>query len=126
MTRISDPTKEVALVLRSIRHSESSRIVTLFGKTRGKFAVIAKGARKAKSGSALSAVEPPGLLEVLVYFKPHRAVQTLGSVTVLNPFLGLRSDLACGACAAAVEQLTERALTDGDPNEDVFLCTRQA
>lgn len=114
------PVKEEAIVLRSIRHGESSRIVTLFGRSRGRFAVIAKGARKGKAGSIGGNIEPPNLIEALVYFKASRSVQIIGQVTVLQRYPRIKEDLALTGYAAVILELVGKTLTDSEPNELTF------
>lgn len=126
MQRQSEPIKEETLVIRSIRHGESSRIVTLFGIEHGKFAVISKGARRSRSGAALSGVEPPGRIEAVVYFKPSRSVQTLGQVTILDSYRRIKRDLSLTVCASAVLQHIAKALSDAEPNEEVYHSATEA
>src|SRR5210317_1801414 len=42
-------TTDQAICLRTVTYSETSQIVTLFGRTYGKISAIAKGSRRAKS-----------------------------------------------------------------------------
>jgi len=113
-------TKEEALVLRSIRHGETSRIVTLFGRSIGKFAVIAKGTRKGRGSVAGSAIEPPALVEALVYFKPSRSIQILGQVSLLQGYSNLKGDLASVGYAAVVHEHLNRCFTEGDASPDAY------
>jgi len=126
MNRSKGPEKEKALVIRSIRHGESSRIVTLFGERHGKFAVIAKGARKSRSGAALGTIDPPSQIEALVYFKASRSVQTLGQVSLLEGYRNIKSDLSLMAYTAVILQYINRAVTDGEPNIEAYEIAKQA
>jgi len=112
--------KEEALVVRSIRHSESSRIFTLFGKTTGKMAVLGKGSRRAKGGGAGAGCEPPSRIEAIIYAKPGRGVQNLGTTTILSGYDRIRNDLNLTAYAAAIQELLVRSFTDGETNEAAF------
>lgn len=120
MSEPKGPVKEHALVLKSIRHGESSRIVTLFGQVHGKFAVISKGARKGRAGAALGMVEAPGRIEALVYFKQTRSVQILGQVSLLDGYRRIKSDLALMGFASVILQYMNRAFIDDEPNERAF------
>ncbi len=112
--------KETSIVIRSIRHGESSRIVTLFSKSRGKFAVIAKGARKSKSGAALGSISPPSQIEAIVYFKPSRSIQVLSQVSLINGYSAIKKDLSLMAYSTAMLQIIERTMTDAEPNQQVY------
>ena len=111
--------KDVALVIRTIRHGESSKIATLFTRNRGRVAVIAKGARRAKSGST-GVVEIPNLIEAVIYFKASRSVQTLGQVSIIKSFPAVRRNLVLTGYAAAVLELINLSFTDAEPNPEIL------
>ena len=116
----SHPTRETALVLHTIRYGDSSRIATLFGRQRGKFSVIAKGARSARKGGVGSALEPPRLIEAQIYFKPTRSVQTISQVSVINGFPGLAADLRLSLFSSVFVEQLNRIFSELEPNEEAF------
>ena len=81
-----------AVVLRSIDYGETSQIVTLFTREKGRLAVMAKGARhtKSKFGSTL---QPMAYTQVVFYYRDTRGLQTLSESAHLEPLLNLRRDL---------------------------------
>jgi len=107
-------------VLRSIRHGESSRIVTLFTRNHGKVAVIAKGARKSKSNPIGSGVETMNLIEALIYFKATRSVQTLGQTSALYSFPSIKGDIVATGYASAALEMINLCFTDSDVQPDAF------
>ncbi len=121
MSKNIGPKPEEALVLRSIRHGETSRILTLFSRKHGKFAVIAKGARRSKGSGISGTIEPPSLIEAQVYFKKTRSVQTLGQVSLIDGYRALKTDLTVTAYASVVLQYMYRSFTDDDVNEVAFI-----
>ncbi|MBM3329201.1 MAG: DNA repair protein RecO [Calditrichaeota bacterium] len=128
MTRpkTSLPTPETALVLRSIRHGETSRIVTLFSLERGKFAAIAKGARSGKGNGAIGSLAAPSLIEAMVYHKSSRSVQLLAQASVIDPYVGLREDILKSAYGAAIVELLDRSMIEGDVNRAAFAAAGSA
>ena len=114
------PLKEEALVIRSIRHGETSRILTLFTRGKGRIAVIAKGARRGKSGASGGFIETANLIEALIYFKSSRSVQTLGQVSILKTYSGIKRNLILTGYAAATMELLNLSFTDAEPNSDAF------
>ncbi|NQT35082.1 DNA repair protein RecO [bacterium] len=115
----SGPEKDAALVIRTIRHGESSRIATLFTRNHGKVAVIAKGARRAKSGST-GVIEIPNLVEAVIYFKASRSVQTLGQASIIRSFPAIKRDLVLTGYASAVLELMNLSFTDAEPNPEIL------
>jgi len=116
--------KTEAIVFKTIDYSESSVIATIFTKSHGVIAVIAKGARKPKS--KFSAYLVPGqILEVVFYWKPTRNIQTLSDASYLIKLDQFRSDLEKMALVLTTVELTSQLLHEHEVNEPLFdlICT---
>jgi DNA repair protein RecO (recombination protein O) len=116
----SKPEKDEALVLRSLRHGETSRIVTLFTRRFGRLAMMAKGARRGKSGASGGAFETPALIEATMYIKATRSVQNLGQVSILNAYPNIKRDLILKGYASALLELICLCFTDEEANGEAF------
>ena len=81
-----------AIVLRGLDYGETSRIVTLFTRERGKMSVMAKGARKTKSKFG-STLQPMSHVEVVFYYKPTRTLQILSESSHVRAFHDLQRSL---------------------------------
>ena len=112
-------TKTEAIVLRTIKFSESSLIVTFFTREHGKIAVIAKGARKPKS--RFSGMLSPGqILHVVYYFKPTRSVQTLAESDFAKKLMNIRVDITKMALCSSVLELASYLVHDNEKNLAMF------
>ncbi len=80
-----------AIVLKSMKYGETSRIVSLYTREHGKVSVIAKGARAAKSKYG-AALEPMSYSQVVYYRKENRDLQTLSQADLLAQFRGVIDD----------------------------------
>jgi DNA repair protein RecO (recombination protein O) len=96
--------KTSALVIRSINWSESSKIVSLYTRERGRIEVIAKGARR-KNSTYRGVLETLNGIEAIIYFSSSRELQHLGQVSLENNFASIRSDLSKTAYAFAILEL---------------------
>ena len=111
--------KTDAIVFKTIDYSESSVIATLFTRTHGVVAVIAKGARKPRS--KFSAYLVPGqILEVVFYWKPTRNIQTLSDASYLKKLDLFRSDLEKMALVLTTVELSAQLLHENEVNEPLF------
>lgn len=109
-----------AFVLRSIDYGETSQIVTLFTRQRGKIAVMAKGARR--SGSRFgSSLQPMSYTSVVVYYKPSRGVQTLSESSHLHFFDGITRDLERVSCGLRIVELVYALMQEEEQNPHVFI-----
>ena len=111
--------KTESIVLRAVDYSESSLIVTLFTRKHGIIAVIAKGAKRPKSKFAALMV-PGQVVEVVVYIKPTRSVQTLSEASAMLKLDQLRIDLEKIALATTTLELIHQVLHDNEVNELLF------
>lgn len=101
--------KTEAIVLRTFRYGDSSKIVSLYARRFGKIRVIAKGARSTKPRFGAS-LEPFTESLVVFYRKRERELQLLSSSDTMHNFPRLRErphhiGFAC-AMVEAVERLT--------------------
>lgn len=111
--------KSDAIVMKTVDYSESSIIATLFTKEKGKIAVIAKGARKPKNKFAAFLVVGQ-LLEVVVYNKESRSVQTLSDVSYSRKLNSFRIDIEKMALMMMTLELSNQVLHDNEVNIPLF------
>lgn len=113
-----------ALVLRSMEYSETSRIVTLFTRAKGKIAVLAKGARLPKSRFG-STLQPMSYIQVVFYYKPGRGLQTLRESAHVEVLPGIGRDLEKLAIGLRVVELVQALMQDEEQHPLVFDLTLQ-
>jgi len=81
-----------AVVLGGMDYGETSRIVTLLTREKGKISVLAKGARLTKSRFGAS-LQPMAYTQVQFYYKSTRGLQTLRESAHVKLFSGISRDL---------------------------------
>jgi DNA repair protein RecO (recombination protein O) len=111
-----------AIVLRSLDYGETSQIVTLFTREKGKVAVMAKGARRIKSPYG-STLQPMAYTQVVFYYKPTRTLQTLTESSHAKAFLGLRRSLDKITIGLRIVELVAALMEDEDPHPETFQLT---
>lgn len=113
-----DIIKTDAIPLRSVKHSESSRIITFFTEAEGIVSLLGKGVRKAKNRTPFDAFS---LMNVVYRSKASREIQLLTGAELLDGFLGIRDDLDKSAAAFGVCELVLRTTQPGDAHPQLFL-----
>lgn len=116
--------KTDALVLRSSRWSESSKIVHLFTADQGYVKVIAKGALQSKS-QFRGVLETLNLIEAVVSHKESRGLQLITSASLLNSFQRIRDDLNKTAIAFSMLEVIQQLLRTHEPLREFFDYTTQ-
>ncbi|MBI4549149.1 MAG: DNA repair protein RecO, partial [Ignavibacteriae bacterium] len=111
--------KTEAVVLRSMKYRESSKIVTFYTRQFGKISVIAKGARLPKSNYG-SALEPMSYVSTVLYKKDGREIQTLSQADVVKSFLSLRENLQKMAVGMTIIELVNVVVHEQEENAALF------
>ena len=118
--------KDQAVCLRVHNYSETSQIVTLFGRASGRVRTIAKGSRRARARFG-------GGIDMLtaghVVFFPARsaaALAVLGEFQLTESFAGLRRRLRNLYCAQYAAEMIAEFTEDLDPHQKLYDAFYQA
>ena len=106
-----------AIVLRSIKHSETSRIINIYTELRGRISLLAKGARKTKHHIPFDTYS---LINVVYRHKASREIQLLTGSEAHNLFLGIRDNLKKSSIAFYMCELILRTTEAEDANPRIF------
>lgn len=118
--------RDEGIILRTIRHGDTSMIITVFTRKHGKIGLISKGARRRiKNGTPL-ALELFTEAEFVYYYKATRDLQLLKELALQDPHLGIRDSLSGITLGSAILELLLYSLHEDDPHEDLFAATREA
>lgn len=93
--------KTEAIVLKSYKSGETSKIVIVYSQTSGIIKFIAKGSRSYKSRH-WGSLEPLNLILLHYYEKPNRDLHFLSQVDIIQSFGEIRKDLNKTAFALAI------------------------
>jgi DNA repair protein RecO (recombination protein O) len=108
-----------AVVLRSRKIRESSKVVVLFSQNYGKISTIAKGGFKPKSkfGSSLELFTHAS---IIFYKKENRDLHTLSHSEIVNSFDDVKRDVIKLAYASVAGEIVERLVPQEEPNKGLF------
>jgi len=112
-------TKTEAIVLKSIKFGDTSRIATLYTKDHGKVKVIAKGVRSPKSRLA-GGLQTFSHLQVVFYMKRTSEIYLLSQVDTIEAYQSLYKDLNRYVYASAALELLDRLITGEESNPRLF------
>ncbi len=111
--------KAEAVVLKTLNHGDTSKIITLYSKEVGRLKLIAKGVRSPKSKAA-GLFQPTRHLQVIYYHKPNSGLQMFKSGELINGFFGLEDDFDRLTLAQVVVELLDRSIEDEEPQSRIF------
>ncbi|MBT4611518.1 MAG: DNA repair protein RecO [Gemmatimonadetes bacterium] len=113
--------KTAAVVLRTFRMGETSKLVTLYSENHGKLKVMAKGARKPKSKYG-GCLEVTNEIQIVCYLRDDRDLQTLSDAEVVRTHPQLLTDLTRLAYAGAASEMLDRLTIEHEANERLYAC----
>ncbi|UCF64485.1 MAG: DNA repair protein RecO [bacterium] len=119
MTRIL---KTDALVLHSLRWSESSKIIHLFTAEKGSLKAIARGVLRPKS-SLRGVLENLNQVQVVLSVKESRGLQIISQADLLNPFTHIRENLDATAMAFSIMELLRSLIHENEASQEIFRYT---
>ena len=99
-----DQLKVRAIITRTLKWSDTSKIITLFSSEMGRIDLIAKGARKPRSNFQ-GILETLNLVEALISYSPKRELQILVKVSLEASFPGIRANLKKTGYALGIIEL---------------------
>jgi DNA repair protein RecO (recombination protein O) len=106
-----------AIVLRRSDFGEADRLLTLFGRERGKFRAIAKGARKPQSRKT-------GHVELFMRSKfliaEGRDLDIVTQAEMIAGYTALRDDLVRATYASYLSELLDRFTVEEEPHRDIY------
>ncbi len=109
-----------AVVLRTRKVRETSKIVVFFTRNYGKISTIAKGSLRPKSKFGAS-LEILTYTSIIFYKKENRELHTLSHSEILNPFRSVKEDFVKLAYASAAGELVERFMPAEEVNKQLFV-----
>ena len=111
--------KTEAIVLKSMKWGETSRIVTLYTREFGKLSIIAKGARgaKAKFGAALDVMSRSDLV---VYRKEHHDLHLLSQADLIRQYRGIIDDPARLMAGFAILEFLHVTVQGEEEHQELF------
>jgi DNA repair protein RecO (recombination protein O) len=108
------------VVLRTVDHGESDRVVTLLARGRGRLAAYARGARASRQRFG-GGLEPFTLVTAELSGRGGgERLLRLESVAPERTFHGIRGDLARIACASYAVELARELTRDDQPHDELF------
>lgn len=113
--------KTDAVVLRTRRQAESSKLVTLFTEGCGKLRVMANGARRPKSKFG-GCLEVAWEIHVVCPVRDDRDLHTLGDAEVVRARPALLADLSRLSYASAVCEMVDRLTLEHEANRRLYRC----
>ncbi len=111
--------KAEAVVLKTLNHGDTSKIITLYSREAGRLKLIAKGVRSPKS-KAMGLFQPTRHIQVIYYAKATSGLQLFKSGELVDGFFGLEEDFDRLTLAQVMVELLDRSVEDEESHPRLF------
>ncbi len=108
-----------AVILRSVKYGDTSKILTLYSKNNGKINCIVKGARNIKS-KVLGVIEPFNQITIVFYHKQNRDLQMLSKAETIKNFSVIKTDLDKLTIGYRILEMMNKAVYDNEHSLELF------
>ena len=108
-----------AIVLKRFPYGDTSIIAKCFVRDKGKLSFIVHGARRKKSPKSAH-FQPSNCLDLVFYYKPSRNLQTVSKSSYSATWNKIPQDFKKISYAMALVELSDKCLTENDPNIELY------
>jgi len=112
--------KTRGIILSQIRYSDSGIVARVYTRKFGRMSFIVKGMRNRKSGKHSVLFQPLFILDLEVYFKSSREMQSLKEFTAAFTPADIYSDIRKSCVAIFLGEVLTTVLKEESPNEEMF------
>ena len=112
-------TRTDAVVLKSMKYRDSSKIVTFYSRRFGKVKGIAKGARQMKSKFG-AALEPLSAVSLILYKKEQRELQLISQCDTLKTYKKIHNELDRLAVGLSIIELLNQLTHEEEGNDALY------
>lgn len=113
--------KTRGIVLHHIKYSETSVIATVFTEEFGRQSFLIKGVRSKKSKIKANILQPLYLLDMEVYFKQNRDLQSVKEIQNAFIFRTIPYDLRKSSLAIFIAEVLYKTIREQEANKDLFV-----
>lgn len=108
------------IVLNQIKYTDSGIIVRLYTREFGRISFMVKGMRNRKTGKHNSLFQPLFILDLEIYYKASREMQTIKEFSVAFAPYNIYSDILKSSVAIFLSEVLTSVLKEESPNEVLF------
>jgi DNA repair protein RecO (recombination protein O) len=112
--------KTRGIVLHHIKYSETSVIATIYTEKFGRQSFLIKGVRSKKATVKANILQPLFLLDLEVYYKPTRDLQSVKEVRNAFVFSAIPYDLRKSSIALFIAEILYKTIREQESNSELF------
>ena len=112
--------KTEGIVLKTVRYSESSLIVSIFTKKHGLLSFMVQGIRNSKNKQKGNILQPLNMLNLEIYLKEQRNLNRIKEYTTAHIYQNLSYDFSKQSIAIFCIELVSKCIKEHEINEPLY------
>ncbi|HBH83889.1 MAG TPA: DNA repair protein RecO [Bacteroidales bacterium] len=112
--------KTKGIVLNQIKYTDSGIVVRIYTRQFGRLSFMVKGMRKRKTGKHNILFQPLFILDLEIYYKASREMQTIKEFSVAYTPYEIYSDIRKSCVAIFLGEILTSVLNEESPNEELY------
>jgi len=108
------------IVLHHIKYTDSRIIAYIYTDKFGRQTYILRGAANKRSGIRKNLIQPLFLLDMEVYYKEKREIQSIKELIISEPFNSIPFDTVKSTVALFIAEILYKSLKEHTPNPQLF------
>ena len=112
--------KTKGIILHQIKYSDSGIVTQIYTRKFGRQSFLIKGMRNRKTGKHNILFQPMFVLDLVMYYKPAREIQSLKEFSVSFTPYNIYSDIKKSSVAIFLGEFLTSVLKEESPHEELF------
>jgi len=113
--------KTSGIVLHSIKHTDSTTIITVYTRQFGRVSYMVHGINRKKSVCRAAILQPLSIVEMDVSHTPGKNIQHLKEMRMEQPFTGIPFNPVKNSLALFLSEVLFRTLRQTEPDDSLYL-----
>lgn len=109
-----------AIVLKTVKYSETSVIVRMFTEEFGLRSYILKGFYGKKNNGTRTLLQSLSLLDLVVYEKPGAGLQNIKEISIAHPYTSIPFDVHKGTILMFLNEIIYKSIGEQEPDHAMF------
>lgn len=112
--------KTKAIIIRSVKYSDSSLIVNAYTREFGSISFIARGIRKSKKNKKSAYFFPLNIIDLDFDFKENRNLHYFKEASISEPLFNIQSDIIKSTVSVFLAEFLYRIIQEEEKNPELF------
>ncbi len=108
------------IVINTVKYGDTSLIARIYTEEKGMQSYIVNGVRKGKSRTQAAMLQPLSLLDMVVYYRPNKAIQRAKEIKFAYTFQSIPFEITKSTIALFMTEILHKTIREEEENKALF------